>query len=126
MILCDTNVMIRVFSLYQDTLEAVETIGYNNIALSEITVMELYRGTFNKVELLRMQKRVLAYPAIPVTETTSRLATKFIEQLHLSHGLQIPDALIAATAVTYQLPLFTYNLKDFRPVPGLVLHSPAT
>jgi predicted nucleic acid-binding protein len=124
MILCDTNVMIRVFALYEDTLEAVEKIGYDNVVLSEITVMELYRGTFNKAELLRMHRRATAYPAIPITNTTSRLATELVLQFHLSHGLQIPDALIAATAVTYRLPLFTYNLKDFRHIPGLLLHTP--
>ena len=32
----------------------------------------------------------------------------------LSHKLTIPDALIAATAITQDLELYTLNIKDFR------------
>lgn len=35
------------------------------------------------------------------------------------------DALIAATALHYNLPLYTLNKKDFRYIAGLRLHEPA-
>jgi hypothetical protein len=48
-----------------------------------------------------------------------------LENFKLSHDLQIPDALIGATAITNDLPLFTYNVKDFSFMPGLTLYQPA-
>ena len=41
----------------------------------------------------------------------------------LSHRLSVPDGLIAATALTEDLPLYTHNLKDFRYIAGLELHK---
>ena len=35
--------------------------------------------------------------------------------------LGVPDAIIAATAVTYRLTLVTLNIKDFLPVHGVSL-----
>ena len=37
-----------------------------------------------------------------------------INNYHLSHGLNIPDALIAATSIEVGLELFTFNIKDFK------------
>ena len=38
-----------------------------------------------------------------------------------SHTLNIPDSLIASTALEYKCKLFTYNLKDFKYIDGLKL-----
>jgi predicted nucleic acid-binding protein len=46
-----------------------------------------------------------------------------VDQFKLSHGLQIPDAIIGATAVIYKLPLFTYNVRDFNFIPDIILHE---
>lgn len=42
---------------------------------------------------------------------------------HLSHGLAIPDALIAATSLETGLRLFTYNVRDFKFIKGLNLYN---
>ena len=42
----------------------------------------------------------------------------------LSYKLSVPDALIAATALSQDIPLYTLNLKDFQFIPGLILHKP--
>jgi tRNA(fMet)-specific endonuclease VapC len=42
----------------------------------------------------------------------------------LSHGLLIPDALIAATALEHGLDLYSKNVRDFRMIPGLVATRP--
>ena len=49
----------------------------------------------------------------------SESAIKLIERFSKSHGLQIPDAIIAATAITSKIELFTFNLKDFKYIDGL-------
>ena len=45
---------------------------------------------------------------------------------HLSHGLGLLDALIAACAVGLAATLFTFNDKHYRVVPGLVTAHPYT
>ena len=60
---------------------------------------------------------------IEIGIATSRLASQFVEKFKLSHGLQIPDAIIGASAVVHQIPLFTYNVKDFSFMPDLKLHK---
>lgn len=47
---------------------------------------------------------------------------RLMEQYHLSHGLCIPDSFIAATASITGMPLFTFNLKDFRFIPEVRLY----
>jgi hypothetical protein len=44
-------------------------------------------------------------------------------QYSLSHKLTIPDAMIAATALTHNISLYTLNLKDFRFIQGLQIYQ---
>jgi len=74
--------------------------------------MELYQGARNKVELARIKRNIRYYDVVQIDNTTSRQAALFVEKFRLSHNLQIPDAIIGASAVIYQIPLFTYNVKD--------------
>ena len=40
----------------------------------------------------------------------------------LAFGISIPDAIIAATVLIYDLELRTLNVKDFRAIPGLKIN----
>ncbi len=42
-----------------------------------------------------------------------------MEGLALSHGMQMGDALIVATAIEHNLPVLTANVKHFGSVDGL-------
>ena len=42
-----------------------------------------------------------------------------MENYYLSHGLKIPDAIIAATSRYHGVSLFTFNKKDFRFIPDI-------
>ena len=124
MVLCDTNILIHAFKGRLDTLQDLNNIGYANIALSAVTVMELYQGMRNKNELAQMKKKIKYFDVVQFDDLISEKSIDFITQFRLSHGLQIPDAIIGATAVVHQIPLFTYNLKDFRFMPDIILHKP--
>ncbi|MCA9349486.1 hypothetical protein KC853_00385 [Candidatus Saccharibacteria bacterium] len=45
-------------------------------------------------------------------------------RLRQRYNLSLGDAIIAATALTYQLQLWTANIKDFQSVEGLNLYNP--
>ena len=121
MVLCDTNIFIHAFNGRQDTIDNLQKIGLEKIALSTITVMELYQGMGNKMELAQMKKKINYYDVIEIDVPTSKLASKFVERFRLSHGLQIPDAIIGATAAIHNILLYTYNIKDFDFMPGIKL-----
>lgn len=123
MILCDTNIFISAFNGRTDTIDQLNKIGLSEIALSAVTVMELLQGMGNKQELAQMKKKIKYYDVVQIDKAISQKAIEFIENYKLSHGLLIPDAIIGATAVIYQIPLYTYNLKDFDFLPSIILYQ---
>ena len=123
MILCDTNIIIEFLKQNEQTLQALDNIGFANIAISDITMMELYIGARNKNELVQIKSSLSALKRFSITEVISELAVSLVEQYAKSHTLLVPDALIAATALSYNVPLFTYNLKDFRYIAGIALYN---
>ncbi|MEO1212497.1 MAG: type II toxin-antitoxin system VapC family toxin [Bacteroidota bacterium] len=123
MVLCDTNILIHAFNGNSETLAQLESIGFENIVLSSITIMELYQGMGNKEELARMKSRIKYFDSVEVNENISKHAQGLIEGFSLSHGLSIPDAIIGSTAVIHEIELFTYNLKDFRFIPNIKLYQ---
>ncbi|MDD2717422.1 MAG: type II toxin-antitoxin system VapC family toxin [Candidatus Wallbacteria bacterium] len=123
MILCDTNVMIEYLKSDPRTVARVNKIGFPNIALSSITMMELSVGALNKNELRKIQKSLRPLPLLHIDNEISETALQLIEKYSKSHNLQIPDALIAATAIANNFKLLTYNLKDFQYIEGLQLEA---
>ena len=124
MILCDTNILIEFYKDNKDVADALRTIGVPNIAVSVITVGELYFGARDKRELLKIKKHLANLKQIPIDEETSSLCLSLLENYALSHRLNLPDALIAATALRHNLELYTLNVKDFKYIEGLKLHKP--
>lgn len=123
MILCDTNVFIHAFNENQTVIDQLKIIGLGKTVLSAITLMELYQGMSNKVELARMKKAMSYYDVVQIDNDISKMAIDLMEKFNLSHGLQIPDAIIGATAIIYQIPLYTYNIKDFKFMPNIKLYQ---
>jgi len=123
MILCDTNIFIHAFNGDEATLAQLQIIGLKNIALSAVTLMELYQGMGDKIELAQMKKKCRYFDILHVNTEVSLLAIELIANFKLSHGLQIPDAIIGATAIVYNVPLYTYNVKDFKFMPNIKLYA---
>jgi predicted nucleic acid-binding protein len=95
------------------------------LTLSAISWLEVLQGMRNKAELLAVKKMLDKRSArlLPVTEAITLRATELMESLTLSHGLQMGDALIAATAIEHQLPVLTANVRHFGAVQGLIVEA---
>lgn len=91
------------------------------LAVSAVTHMELVVGCRNKRELKLLETFLKAFVTVPLYEAASDMATALLKRYRLSHGLLIPDALIAATAVTAGAPLSSKNQRDYRFIEGLEL-----
>jgi len=56
-----------------------------------------------------------------IDDEISITASDLIERYAKSHGLKIPDALIAATSIIQDVQLFTLNTKDFKFIENIKL-----
>jgi predicted nucleic acid-binding protein len=126
-VICDTDVMIDYFdnrkSRHLKTKEIIENIGLDNIIISAITKMELIVGTKNKKDSIVVNKKLGRFDLIIIDSQVTLRAIELLNNYSLSHGLAIPDGLIAATAIETNLRLFTYNIKDFKFIKSLLIYK---
>jgi len=101
----------------------LEKIGHENIAISDITRGELFYSAINKAELKLIRNDLDNVIVLHINEEVSEMAVNLVEKYCLSHKLDIEDALIAATAIYYDIELFTLNVKDFKFIPELKLYN---
>ena len=117
-ILVDSCIFIDIFrgnrQLYQDLLK-------QKVFLNSIVYMELIQGSRDKIELKRIIKFLKDFKIIPINQKISKKSMELMKTYSISHGLLIPDALIAATAIIKNLPLWTFNRRDFQFIDHLIL-----
>lgn len=114
-ILIDTDILIDLANndiiaqerLVQESQKLLPTI-------SIITKLELMVGCRNKRELESLEKFLQQFIILQLNQQISVKAEQLINYYYLSHRLLIPDALIAATAIEYKIPLLSKNQRDYR------------
>ncbi len=118
----DTDILIDVG---QDSREAVECLAnieeHSAAAVSVITQMELLVGCRNRIEQRRTERFLEHFQVLKLTERVSDAAMNLLRQYRLRHGLAIPDALIAATAITLNQPFISKNQRHYSFINGLQL-----
>lgn len=89
--------------------------------ISAVTYIELAQGCRSKQELAQIKRgfAVASAQILPISAAISDRAMQLIDTYALSRGLQLGDALIAATALEHNLTVLTANGKHFTPVDGL-------
>jgi predicted nucleic acid-binding protein len=121
--LVDTDVLIWHLRGYpQATLRLDQLLA---LTISTVSYLEVLQGMRNRAELIAVQKMLQRRQAtmLPITEAITARATELMEAMTLSHGLQMGDALIAATALERQSPMLTGNVKHFAAIPGLLIEG---
>ncbi|MDM8560834.1 type II toxin-antitoxin system VapC family toxin [Candidatus Parabeggiatoa sp. HSG14] len=121
-IVVDTDILIDAGRGIEQALVYIKK--YENQALltvSIITKMELVVGCRDKNELRNTEKFLHRFGLLNLNENISKKADKLLLKYRLSHGLLIADALIAATAITWNYPLASKNQRDYRFIPELNL-----
>ena len=121
-IICDSNVVIDWINNRQNAIDDLHRIK-GSIAISIITEYEIIAGAKDLVMQKRFEKLLGNYISISLDNEISFLGINLYKKYKLSHNLDMPDSLIAATAIELDLPLFTYNKKDFRYIPGIRLYE---
>ena len=124
MILCDTNILIEFYKNNETVKQNLRQIGLPDLAISVVTAGELYFGARDRRELTHLRNQAALLRQIPMNAEISEIFLELMAKYVLSHRLNVPDALIAATAIQNDMALYTLNIKDFRFIPGLQLYTP--
>jgi len=122
LIVVDTDVLVdagREIKAAIDILSVHEETS--TLAASIMTYMELVVGCRNKRELNRVDRLIRRFEIINFSPKISEVAINLIRTYRLSHGLLIPDALIAATAIAENAQFISKNQRDYRFIKGLRL-----
>jgi len=119
--LIDTNVFSEVFKGNVPVKQYVETLA----ACVDTTVyVECLQGQKSNAEKQRIKKYLATFPILHFTPEVSERTIALIDAYSNSHGLQLPDAQIAAVCLENDLTLVTYNVKDFQFIAGLTIAVP--
>ena len=121
-LLVDSDILIDVS---RNVREAIDYLQQQSeaftLVISSITQMELLIGCRNRTEQRQLERFLRLFPILPLNEAITDQAVTFLRQYRLSHGLLMPDALIAATARVHDAPLATMNQPDYRFIAGVQL-----
>ena len=116
--LLDTCVLVDVLRGRQMAIDAIAALR-EQPNVCHVTMMELYVGALTQREELRLEKLLAEFNRVTIDEDIYRRAGQRMRHFKPSHGLDVPDALIAATAEHHGLTLATLNVKHFPMFPKL-------
>ena len=118
--LMDSNVVIDYFG---NNLPNKATSFIDNLpaVISVITRIEIL-GWYNATpeQLHKLQSFAQQAVVYSLTETVVQQTILLRQQ----HHIKLPDAIVAATALTENKTLITRNVNDFKNIPGLNLLNP--
>ena len=118
--LVDTDVLIWYL---RGNIAAAGLIEQGGLRISAINYLELLHGVRDKAELSALKTMLSRYGigVLDLTPAITHAAIALLETYTLSHRMGMADALIAATALEYRLPLITSNIKHYRAIEPLIL-----
>lgn len=82
------------------------------VLFSPVTAAELWAGALPREEDI-LRRLFAALTCAAIDATTGTMAGAWLRQFHRSHGVEVADALIAASAVQHAARLWTQNRKHF-------------
>jgi predicted nucleic acid-binding protein len=122
-VLVDSDVLIEIsrgknpviLSEWQKLSNSSDVIVY-----SPVTMAELWAGA-RPAEHSALTKLFATLVCVPIDAEIGRQAGDYLRHYHKSHGVELGDALIAATALSHPARLWTRNLKHY-PMSGLAFY----
>jgi hypothetical protein len=120
-VIFDTDVLIWALRGNEKAAQAIDA-GAGR-AVSIVSCMELFQGARDKKELAAIRRFLLDFETLPLSENTGYRAGIYMEEYALKAGLQLADALIAATAVERSETLCSGNAKHYQAISELALRT---
>ncbi|MBN1568355.1 MAG: type II toxin-antitoxin system VapC family toxin [Acidobacteria bacterium] len=123
-ILLDSDVIIAWLRGYQPVTAVILSLLESGKSLlwTPVSIAEIFAGA-RKNESARLELLFQILETLPISETIGKKAGHYLQKYSKSHGLEVGDALIAASAGVAGLSLWTINKKHY-PMPEIRLFSP--
>jgi predicted nucleic acid-binding protein len=114
-VLTDSDILIEVLrgrnadvaDAWLRAVSSAEPLFYSPVSSAEI------RHGIRKSERASVERLFHGTTCVPIDEEIGKRAGEYIRTFHASHGVELADALIAASASVHQLRLWTRNRKHF-------------
>ncbi len=125
MVILDTSIIIDHLRQSQDKetllIKIAKEVSKENLAISVITVQELYEGksTRNENQEQYLLATISPLKILPYTYEEAQLAGSIARDQKTP--IEFADAAIAATTIINGASLLTFNKKDFRKIKNLGL-----
>ena len=119
-LLIDTNILIDLLRRQAPAVSFIAGLTAKP-TLSAVTVAELFSGFRDAAERSAIDSILHGATVIPIDEEIAEQGGLLRRQWMRSHGLDIADALIAATAMAHGLRLATRNRKHFPMLENLLV-----
>jgi hypothetical protein len=116
--LLDTSVLIAILRKNEIALAWFES-GADDPRMSVVSLTELYQGIRRQREERDLVELEQLVRPLAVDRDIAVRAGQFVRHYGASHSVEIPDAIIAATAEHHGLELATLNVKHFPMLPKL-------
>lgn len=116
--LIDTDILVDISRGNVSAADFVDGLN-GELYISRVSAMELIVGARNRRDQAVIEKFIALFEIRELSDAIGQGAYRALRQYSKSHGLQIADGLIAATAREHTLELVSKNEKHFRPIKGL-------
>jgi predicted nucleic acid-binding protein len=114
-VLIDSDILIEVARARDSSiLNKWDALSQGSTVLfcSPVTVAELWHGARPQEDRI-LQALFAAVQSIPIDAEIGQRAGVFLRQYARSHGVELGDALVAATACLHDLQLWTRNRRHY-------------
>lgn len=123
-ILIDTDIIIDFLQGYHLRTKSIFSKIKNleiKAYISLISIIELYAGieAENNQREINLKQLLSLLEILPIDFNLC----KYAGNLRRKYRLSITDSVIAATSSYYKIKLFTFNLKHFTKLPGIIFYS---
>ncbi len=120
LVLCDSDVLIEVPDRNnREIIKSLDSFGTENLCISSVSFSKILFGSKNIEHQKSLQEKRSTFLLVDLTPPIDASHRDLTVTYSLSHGLQLQDALIDATALVFDIPLYTLNAKDFKFIKGL-------
>lgn len=120
----DTDIFIGHLRAKDKTATTLfELANQPELFISAVSLYELYMGATSKEKIQDVKNLTGNLTVLPFTDEVAIKAGQIYHQLRTSNKLiEFRDIFIAATCITFNLPVATLNKKHFECIEGLKIH----
>ncbi|MEP7291450.1 MAG: hypothetical protein ABI835_06680, partial [Chloroflexota bacterium] len=101
-----------------------EGLKNQRLAIVPLVWMEVLQGARDKTDQSRIIRFLNRFQIEHPTSEDNLWVMRELAHLRLSYGIHYQDLMVASVAARLAVPLYTFNLKHFSPLPGISVQRP--